>query len=634
MAVAAALIVAGVTVVALVCSGVFRPLVLGANDHLLLTVVQNKTGDKTLDGTVMQGLEIALQQSRSLNVMGGKTYRAGLRQVEVEGGASTEAAPAQLVAQRVGARAYLYGEINGAEAPYTISIDVLKADSNDKVETLEETAPSIDAIPAAIGRLAQDIRVEVSEDDSAEERSSVPLEVEATSSASALHAYAVGEAANQSGRARDALIAYQEAAKLDPKFVQAQMRLAWLYRSEKAEVASANAAEAARAAADKASDKVKLLAQFCYEMNAIGDYGRATEIIRDYLARYPRDVEGMKGLARVLRMRGQLQEGLAAAQQGYGENPFDAETYAEAELAMIGLDRYDKVLQLETQAERIGVAPSGNASAAGYLAGKEDAFAAQVSAMQRVFVEAATGNHAPKPYAELYRYGLYLDNSGKMEAGSELWRGAAAMAGGLPELASTRASMLAQGALDRALAESCAVALEMVDELKGLPKGPIASFNAGMAAALCGDQTYAGKVITALQQSYPKNTSVVQYYLPQLLAAAQIGANKPGKALDSLIAVEQYDEVPLTPYLRGVANAALGQMPAAILDFQAVLVRRGEALMQGTNVYPMAEVGVARAYAANQDKANSAAAYRDFLVSWRGADPGQHLVVEALAKSK
>jgi serine/threonine-protein kinase len=174
----------------------------------------------------------------------------------------------------------------------------------------------------------------------------------------------------------------------------------------------------------------------------------------------------------------------------------------------------------------------------------------------------------------------------------------------------------------------------MVDEVKGLPKGPIASFNAGMAAALCGDQTYAGKVILALQQSYLKNTSVVQYYLPQLQAAAQIGVNEPGKALDSLITVELYDEVLLTPYLRGVANAALGQMPAAILDFQAVLGRRGGALMQGTNVYPMAEVGVARAYAANRDKANSAAAYRDFLVSWRGADPGQHLVVEALAKSK
>jgi tetratricopeptide (TPR) repeat protein len=634
MAVAAALIVAGVAVVALVCSGVFRPLVLGTNDHLLLTVVQNKTGDKTLDGTVMQGLEIALRQSRSLNVMGGEAYRAGLRQVEVEGGGSKEAVPAQRVAEKVGARAYLYGEISGAEAPYTISIDVLKADSNDKVETLEETASSREAIPAAIGRLAQDIRVEVSEDERAEERSSVPLEVEATSSAGALHAYAVGETANQSGRARDALAAYQEAARLDPKFVQAQMRLAWLYRSEKAEVASANAAEMARAAAAKASDKVKLLAQFCYEMNASGDYGRATEVIRDYLARYPRDVEGMKGLAQVLRMRGNLQEALAAAQQGYGEDPFDAETYAEAEVAMIGMDRYDDALQLETQAERVGVTPSGNALTVGYLAGKQDTVAAQVIAMQSALAGAATTNHAPKAYAELYRYGLYLDNSGKMEAGTELWRDAAETAGGVAGLASTRASMLAQGAMDRALAESCTVALEMVDEVKGLPKGPIASFHAGMAAALCGDQTYAEKVIAVLQQTYPQNTAAVQYYVPQMQAAVQIGVNEPEKALNSLIALEQNDEVPLAYYLRGVANAALGEMPAAILDFQTVLAHRGEVLMQGSNAYPMAGMGMARAYATNRDKADSVAAYRDFLMSWEGADRGQPLIIEALAKSK
>ncbi len=632
MAVAAALIVAGVAVVALVCSGVFRPLVLGPNDHLLLTVVQNKTGDKTLDGTVIQGLEIALRQSKSLNVMGGEAYGAGLRQVE--GGTSKEAAPAQRVAQKVGARAYLYGEVSGAEAPYTISIDVLKADSNDKVETLEETASSREAIPAAIGRLAQDIRVEVSEDERAEERSSVPLEVEATSSVSALHAYAVGETANQSGRARDALVAYQEAATLDPKFVQAQMRLAWLYRAEKAEVPSANAAEMARAAAAKASDKVKLLAQFCYEMNASGDYGRATKIIRDYSARYPRDVEGMKGLAQVLRMQGNLQEALGAARQGYGEDPFDAETYAEAELAMIAMDRYDDALQLETQAERVGVTPSGNALTVGYLAGKQETIAAQVSAMQSALAGEATTSHAQKTYAELYRYGLYLDNSGKMEAGSELWRDAAEIADGVPGLASTRASMLAQGAMDRALAESCAVALEMVDEVKGLPKGPIASFHTGMAAALCGDQTYADKVIAVLQQTYPKNTAVVQYYVPQLQAAVLIGVNEPEKALDSLTALEQYDEVPLTSYLRGVANAALGDMPAAILDFKIVLAHRGEGLMQESNAYPMAEVGLARAYAMNREKADSVAAYRDFLVSWEGADRGQPLIMEALAKSK
>jgi eukaryotic-like serine/threonine-protein kinase len=634
MVVAAALIVAGVAVVALVCSGLFRPLVLGPNDHLLLTVIQNNTGDKTLDGTVMEGLEIALRQSRTLNVLGAEAYRAGLRQVEVEGGVSTEMAPEQHVAQNVGARAYLYGEISGAHAPYSISVDVVKADSNDKVETLEETAKSREEIPAAIGRLAQDLRAQVSEDSKAEERNSIPFEREATANVMALHAYAEGEAAVQSDRTADALAAYQQAVALDPKFVQPQMRLAWLYDSEKAEVASANAAELARSAAAKSSEKVKLLAQFCYEMNTSGNYDRALEIIREYVRRYPADVEGAKGLARVLRVTGKLPEALRVAQQSYGSNPFDAEVYSEAELAMIGMGRYDNALQLEAQAERVGVSPSGNALIAGYLIGKEEVIAAQVNALQGAFAGATAPNGSPISYAKLYRYGLYLDNTGRVGAGSELWRVSAAIAGSVPELGSAQASMLAQGALNRALMESCTIALEMVEEVRGLQKGPVASFHAGMAAALCGDQTYADKVIAALQASYPQNTAVAQYYVPQLQAAAEIGVNEPEKALGSLIALEPYDDISLTPYLRGMANAAMGQMPAAILDFQTVLGHRGLDMTLGSDVYPMAEVGIARAAAMNRNKVTSVEAYRRFLKLWGEVDPAQPLIAEALAKSK
>jgi serine/threonine protein kinase/tetratricopeptide (TPR) repeat protein len=633
IAIVAVLIFIGVAVVAMLHSGLFRPLVLSQNDRLLLTVIQNKTADKTLDGTVMQGIEIALRQSRSLNVLGGEAYHAGRRQIEVEGGASKEAVSEQRVAEKVGARAYLYGEITRSGASYTISVDVLKTDSNDKVATLEERAASREEIPAAIGRMAQDIRAEVSDDNTAEAQKSVPLEVEATANMNALHAYAVGEAAMQIGRTVNALAAYQQAVALDPKFVQAQIRLAWLYRSEKAEVASANAAGLARSAAANGSVKVKLLAEFCYEMNASGNYGRATETIREFVARYPLDVDGMKGLALALRVQGHLPEALAAAERGYKEHPFDREILAEAELALIEMDRYDDAVQLQAKAEHAGVLPVRSALIADYVAGEEGAIATQAGAMQVAFAGTTAANGAPISYAELYKYGLYLDGVGKIGAGSELWRVTAAIAGSVPELASTQASMLAQGALDRALVESCRVALEMVDDVKSLPKGPVASFNAGMAAALCGDQPYAEKTIAALRQSYPQST-VVQYYVPQLQAAAEIGVNEPEKALDSLIALERYDQISLAPYLRGMANEALGQMPAAILDFQIVQAHRGSSMLLSGDVYPMADLGVARAHAASRDKTGSAEAYRRFLALWAEADQGQLLLVEATAKSK
>jgi serine/threonine protein kinase len=618
-------------------SGLFRPMVLSPGDRLLLTVIQNKTGDKTLDGTIMQGLEISLQQSKSLNILGGEAYRAGLRQVQAESGGEMTAVPWQRLAQKVGARAYLYGEITGTEAPYTIDVDVLSSDSNDKVASLEETAASREEIPAAIGRLAQSVRMEISADRRVDTRRSVPFDQEGTASLEALHAYALGEQALHDGRARDALVFLQKAAAIDPEFAQVQMRLAWLYRNENAEVASASAAEAARVAAAHASDKVKLLAQFCYEVNVSGDLVRAAQMIRDYTARYPHDIEGVEGLTRVLIAQGQLPEALLKAQTGVATDPFDADLVAESELAMIAMDHSDNALQLEAETERIGAVPGGTALMAGYLAGRKDTVSRQATGMHAAIRELASGvtvDDTQMTYARLYRYGLYLDNTGKMSSGLEAWRTSAAAAASVPQLTGTQAYLLAQGALDHALAESCTVALEMVNEGKNLPKGPVASFNAGMAAALCGDEHYAEKTAASLQETYPQNTAVTQYYVPELQAAAAIGVNEPERAMPTLIALAKYDQVSLTPYLRGMAHAALGQMSSAVLDFQEVLDHRGlESTFEG-DAYPMAEIGIARVYASTRDKPDSVAAYRRFLALWEDADRNQALTIEASTKGK
>jgi tetratricopeptide (TPR) repeat protein len=599
---------------------------LRPNDRLFLTTIQNKTGDKTLDGTVMQGLEFELRQSESLNLFASGAYPAGLRQLRLESG-DTEQPSAQNVAAKVGATAYLYGEITGTKAPYTISIDVLKTKSNDKLTNLQETAASREEIPAAIGRLAQALREEVQGDGEAGARTTVPLGRQATANVDALHEYAVGEEAMASGRAGDALTAYQHAAALDPMFPQAQMRLAWLYRKQRAEIAAASAAGLAKTAASHADDKVKLLAQFCYEINGSGDYGRALETIQKYVARYPRDVEGMKGLALVLGLRGRWAEALLAAQQGNNESAYDAGTYTAVERALIGADRYDDALQLAGQAERLGVLSSESVLAAAYLGGKDAVVEKLASSIQPAV--AAQGMDT-----RLTSYGLSLDNSGNLTIGTELWTAAATQAAKVPEFASTQASMLAQGALDRALAESCSDALKMANAVKSMERGPEASFKAGMAAALCGDKTYAERSIEELRKDFPQNSAVIQYYVQDLEAAAELGVNEPARALEVLMSMGQYDEVSLTPYLRGLAHAATGQAGAAVSDFQNVLAHRGSAFLLGSNVYPMAEFGLARAFATSGNKDDSVTAYRRFLKLWSAADSGNHLTVEATAKSR
>jgi serine/threonine protein kinase/tetratricopeptide (TPR) repeat protein len=601
-----------------------RPGVLGSNDSLLLTVIQNKTGDKSLDGTVLAGLEIELRQSLTLNVRGEDGYWAGVRQIEAEGGDVAAATAARKVAAKVGAKAYLYGEITDSGGTYTIGVDVLNTESNDKMASLRETATSREQIPGAISRLALAVRSEMGEDAKRLAAANVPLEREATANLDALHAYALAEIAMQRGRTADALTEYQQAAQLDPKFAQAQMRLAWLYRAELAEVASSVASEQARDATADSSSRLKLLAQFCYEMNRSGDYALAERDIRQYVELYPNDVEGMVGLARVLRLEGQVEEALRSAEQAYDDDPYSAEAYGESERSLIGLNRFGDALQLEEQARKLGVRASGNVLAAAYLAGKNDVVANEVKAFEGAW----------PGVARVRDYGLYLDNTGQMAVSAALWRSAAAKAQQVAGLESSGAFLLAQGALDQALAGSCNEVTSLVAEANKLPHGLTATFNVGMAAALCGDDTDADDAIAMLKQNFPQSSMVNEYYVADLKAAKGNRAKDAARAFDALTGLDQYDVISLTPYLRGMAWAEANQAELAIGDFQVVLAHRGMAFEVGSNVYPMAEIGLARALEVNGDKAGSVEAFRRFLALWSEADRAQPMVVEAATKSR
>ncbi len=595
----------------LVRGGWLRPAVLGPSDGLLLTMIQNRTGDSTLDGSVLEALEIELRQSELLNVRGADAYDAGLRQIEGDGGAGAAGVPARTVAEKTGAKAYLYGEIKKVGTAYVIDVDVMNTESNDKLASVAEAASDRQRIPAAIDRVAAELRSEMGED-SASIAEGVPLEHEATSNLEALHAYAIGETAMQQGRVVDALAGFRQAVGLDPRFVQAQMRLAWLYGGEKAEVASASAAELAFDASKDADDKVKLLAKFCYEMNATRDYGNAATTIRHYTERYPHDVEGMVGLAHVLRMQGHLVESLLAAEEAYTDNRYALAAYDEAERAMIGLDRYDGALQLRRQERSLGVAHNDNAMAAAYLADKQSVVADEIGTFR--------SSTAPQSYAQLSEEVLYFDNKGQMAASAALWSRMTGVLDKSAELTSARAYMLAQIALDRALAGNCSEAEELADKLSNLRHGPEAGFHAGVAEGLCGDSAATEATILWLKQEFPQSTAVAQRYIPELEAVAALADKDAAKALEVLATIAPPEGDSLAPYLRGMAHMAQKQPLLATADFQTVLAHRGLAFASGSNVYPMAEMGLARASEAAGDKALSATAYRRFAALWAEGD--------------
>jgi serine/threonine-protein kinase len=270
--------------------------------------------------------------------------------------------------------------------------------------------------------------------------------------------------------------------------------------------------------------------------------------------------------------------------------------------------------------EKLGVAHVGGELIPAYLEGRQDMVELAVASL-------TTDTVAFRPDWNL---GLYLDNTGRLSAGAAIWQDRSEAAKKIHGLESAAAFLLSQGALDRALLGDCRGGLAMAAESDANPQGITAIFNAGMAFALCGNSAKAQADISQLQQNYPQSFAVRGFYVADIKAANALHDNDPQAALDVLKPARTFDLISLTPYLRGHAHVL--QQPdiqVGIVDFQTVLSHRGVPFIVGSVVFPVAEIGVARAFAQTGDVNNSAGAYKRFLELWRNADPNQPLVTEA-----
>lgn len=604
--------------------GHFRTTVLNSQDGLVVTEVENRTGDSALDGVIGTSLQIALAESPYIRLSQVDSYRRAIRQVAPDATDAPGQVVARKAAEKLQAKAYIFGQVTGTSAPYQIHIDLLNTASNDVLLSADEHVPSLQEVPGVIDHLATTLRSNMGESSDSISKSSNVFNQEATSSLEALHALSQGDLSASAGKTLDALRFYQQAASIEPKFVQAQLRLVILYRKQRAEVAAAEAAKLALAAADNASPRTKAIAQFEYEMNASGDYARAATIIRQWVTSNPHDADALEKLARCLRLEGRVAESLQTAQQAIAEDPFNVDAYIQAENSLLGLDRYAGAGQMDAQVQKFGPGHLGGALTTAYLEGRDADVNAAVSALQG----STTG------FRTDWNLGIYLDNVGRLTAGAELWRNRAALGMEVKGLESAAGFLLSQGAIDLALLGDCKGALAMAGEADARPKGITAMFNVGMADALCGNAARAQKMEEDLQQSYPQSFAVKGFYVADIKAGMALHDQDPTAALEILTAARQYDLISLTPVLRGRAHVALRQVQIGIVDFQTVLSHRGVPFIVGSVTYPVAQIGVARAFADTGDVGNSAEAYRRFLELWKSADAGQALVTEARAHTR
>ena len=157
------------------------------------------------------------------------------------------------------------------------------------------------------------------------------------------------------------------------------------------------------------------------------------------------------------------------------------------------------------------------------------------------------------------------------------------------------------------------------------PPRPAAAF----ALALCGDTGQAQSLADELTKQYPKATLMNAMFLPVIRAAIEIQRGQPDQAIQLLRVAGPYERVARfwPTYLRGQAYLRLQKGAEGAAEFQKILDHRGWDPL--SPIYPLAQLGLARAAVLMGDTAKARKSYEDFFAQWKDADADIPILIEA-----
>ena len=568
-------------------SGSLGTVVLGPNGSVLLGPVANRTGDASLDGVVLEGLRISLAERSQPRWLGADALVAGTALVSREQHLLPTRVQAHNVAQRLGARAYIAGEITGRRGQETIRLDVIEASSNDRLGSVSETVTDSRDLLGVIAHLADTLRAKVGDTRAAPRGSHVLASaISSSGGVAALSAFAQGEAARSTGDLLGAAMHYREAVALAPQFALAHLRLAWIYEREGAELGAAESAGRAFTTASREVGPVQPMARTAAQLLREGDPAAALSTMRRAVSQWPENAELLTLLARVTRSNGHMTEALLAAEKALSHDPYNGDAYREAALALIGQNRGADALRMAQRAREHGtVCDCDQLLAQDLLRGEDNA--APVSPAADTSNEARVGDDL----VAARERALVLDDEGDFSRGLVQWRDGARKAQAEPQMISAAAGMLATAASDRALAGRCAEAVALAHDASLLAYGPSAAFHIALSGAFC-PATGGSEMRVAqarLEAGAKAGAPPIAQMVPLLHTAQALAAHQPDHAVAaiSLIAAE-HDTQPLVAYLRGTSLMQSGQRSAAAIALEQAAANHGYALLTEVIVSPLA----------------------------------------------
>jgi eukaryotic-like serine/threonine-protein kinase len=630
-------LVAACVVAAIVVGFFFRtPKVqaLTEKDTIVLTDFDNTTQDPAFDDALKEALAVEIEQSPFLNTLSEQKVRDTLRLMEKSPDQRLTADLALEVCKRAHSKALLKGSISGLGSQYVLALNAVNCLNGDPLARAQTSAASKDAVLDVLGKTAETVREKLGESLASVRKYDMPLEQATTSSLDALGAYTLARK-TQSERGDAASISvYKRALELDGKFALAYSGLATAYNNLGQVY---NAGENARKAFDlreHVSEREKLRIEAFYHSYVTGDTSQAIQAYELWASSYPRDYLPHAGLGSLYALLGQFDKSADETQKAQLLEPAAVVIYSNLgrdDLALGKLDLAQGVLDQAADKNVDGTVLRLTRYQLAFLRGDAVGMAAQVAWSthkpgEGLFLASQSDTEAfygrLRKARETSRRAVEASVASEMSEAAAIWEASAAL----------RESDFGHRDLARRGAEA-ALSHATGKQLWAL---------AALTLARAGETPRAQVLAEKLQQTYPSDTLLRNYWLPVIRASIELNRGASSKALDLLQNAAPYDladpfPVSASPlgnmysvYLRGEAYLQAHQGKEAAAEFQKILDHRG--LVLNGPIAALAQAKLARASAMSGDPAKARSQYDSFFTVWKDADPDLPILTTAKAE--
>jgi serine/threonine protein kinase/Tfp pilus assembly protein PilF len=587
--------------------------VLTDKDTILLADFVNTTGDPLFDGTLKQALAVQLGQSPFLNIFSEDRVREALKYMGAESNTPITRDVAKDICARQGIKAMLLGSISGADPHYVVSLEAVNSQTGDIIANEQFEVDGREQVLKKLGAAAASLREKLGESLSMINRFDAPIENVTTSSLEALRQYSLGVKEHSKADYKSAIPFYKLAIERDPNFAIAHARLAQCYNGTNQFEASRSESRKAYELVDRVSEREKFLIRSSYYGAVTGEWERQIQELETWKRTYPRDWEPLNQLANKYTLVGPFELAVTEGNRAIELNPKDARAYVNVAVAFIELNRFEEAKKILLKAQALKP-ESANMHARLY----QIAFIQGDNAKMKEQLDWAHTSKGTEDSllweARVAGFSGQLANADRLnDQHIEMIR--------LSDAKDTVAQAMLGSATRDSILGNCGRAIQIAQQALELSREQANVISAANTYAACGETGRAQALVDELTRQFPTDTLLNSNWLPIIRAQSELNRGNASQAIQLLESARKYEVFGdfWPQYLRGQAYLKTRNGAQAATEFKVILDHRG--WYPVSPLYPLAQLGFARAAALSGDNPTARKAYQDFLlVTWKDAD--------------